>query len=626
MNTTLTDTFAAASQFHAAGHLPQAEQKYWEVLERDADHAGAWHRLGLIALQQGDTPRAVDFLRRAATGRGGGAVQWNDLGVVHGMAGHLAEAGAAFEEALRLEPNYAGAHDNLGVVLQRRGDLDRAVGCHREAIRCQPDFAQAYHNLGTAFTALGRRDEAVAALEEALRLAPEFVEAANSLGIALHERGDVGRAMDCYRRALRLQPHHANAANNLATALKEQGLLAEAVTQYRETLRLQPDHALAWYHLSQFAGEGRYVFAADEIERLKGYVAAGRAPELDRSLYCFALGGVFDAQGAIDEAFAYFRQGNDLRRQLFRERHLAFDPEQHREFVDRVLATFDREYFQRVQGWGVATEVPVFVVGMPRSGSTLVEQIVASHPEARGAGELGVVPRMMDHLARQAAGTGRDPLLLPDRAAAQALAAEYLQPLTQVGAGAARVTDKTLENVPFLGVLATLFPNARVIHCRRDPRDVGLSCYFQNFQNLNFTWSLEDIAAYYHECERLMAHWRRVLPLPIHEVTYEDLVRRQEATSRDLVAFCGLSWDEHCLAFHQNRRVVRTASTLQVRKPVSPRSIGRWQRYRAHLGPLLQALGLPAGEPEARTRGGTDSCACASGWPSEPIPPTPRPS
>ena len=171
------------------------------------------------------------------------------------------------------------------------------------------------------------------------------------------------------------------------------------------------------------------------------------------------------------------------------------------------------------------------------------------------------------------------------------IAEEIVQHLASLGQGAARVTIKTLSNFLHLGVIATLFPRARVIHCRRDPLDVCLSCYFQNFRGVTFAWSLEDIGAYYRTYEKLMAHWSRVLPMPIHEVSYEELVNDQEAVSRKLLSFCGLDWDERCLTFWNTRRVVQTASAVQVRKPISRQAIGRWRNYRSHLGPLLKALG-----------------------------------
>ncbi len=593
MDSTIAQAFQLATQYHTWGQHTWAEQQYRSVVEKEPTHAEAWHRLGLLAQQRGDLAQAVEHFRRAVACGGTDAAHWNNLGVLLTMIGNTADAVAAYEQALELRPDYAEAHNNLGTTLERRGQMDRAVECHRHATRCKASYVEAYDNLGTALKGQGKSEEAAAAYRQALALKPDFAVSHNNLGIVLQEQGNLAAAMESYRRALRLQPNYADASNNLATALKEQGMFEESVSQYRATLKLQPDHALAYYNLSQFVAEGRYDFAPDEIERLRMGVIGERVAVLDRSLFAFTLATVAAQQGAADEAFAYYRQANELRRRLFREANRAFDPQKHRAFVDRIIGAFDRDYFRRVQGWGADSETPVFVIGMPRSGSTLIEQILASHPQVHGAGELRELPELMRKLARNAgnADPQRAALPLPDQVTAQKLADAYLNRLTQIGGGAVRVIDKELANFLYLGAIATLFPRARIIHCRRSPLDIGVSCYFQNFQHLNFAWSLEDIGVYYAEYEKLMAHWRQVLPVPIHEVRYEDLIANQEKVTRSLVSFCGLDWSPRCLAFYDNPRAVRTTSTLQVRKPLSKNSIGRWKRYRSYLDPLVKALG-----------------------------------
>jgi hypothetical protein len=227
---------------------------------------------------------------------------------------------------------------------------------------------------------------------------------------------------------------------------------------------------------------------------------------------------------------------------------------------------------------------------MPRSGSTLVEQILASHPQVYGGGELGALPSFGSCFAGPARPGEVTGFMLPDQCAAIELATDYHAHVTRLAGGAKRVTDKTLDNFLHLGMIATLFPHARVVHCRRKALDTCLSCYFQNFRKLNFTFALEDIGSYYGSYERLMAHWGRVLPLPIHEVLYESLVHDPKAVIRDLLDYCGVAWDERCLSFDRTRRVVRTASSVQVRMPIFKEAIGRWRSYRSHLGPLIDAI------------------------------------
>jgi hypothetical protein len=245
---------------------------------------------------------------------------------------------------------------------------------------------------------------------------------------------------------------------------------------------------------------------------------------------------------------------------------------------------------------------------MPRSGSTLVEQILASHPRVFGAGELGDVP---EFFSRWNADIGLGPIPPRDQNEARARAGDFLGRLNQFGLE--RVTVKNLVNHLYLGVIATLLPGARIIYVRRNPLDVCLSCYFQDFQSADFAWSLEDIGDYPRTYEKMMDHWARALPTTIHEVRYEDLVHDQEAVTRDLLAYCDLDWDEHCLTFFQTRRLVRTASSVQVRQPISRGAIGRWKHYESHLGPLLQALSLSAAPKRAPAVSDSDATLVAEG-------------
>jgi tetratricopeptide (TPR) repeat protein len=451
--------------------------------------------------------------------------------------------------------------------------------------------AESYNNLGNALYREGKLTEATKAYERAMRLLPDMPEILYNLGAILHEQGDLDRAVDCYRQVLRVNPASVEACHNLATALKEQGHLDEAVSQFRETLRLRPLDMRAYSNLSDLAAAGRYHFAPQELERLRAFKDLGRGSALERSLCRFTIAGVLDRQGAYDEAFGYYQEANDLRLRLAEASKTGFDAPSHAAIIDAIIATHDRGYFERVRGWGLDSELPIFIVGMPRSGSTLVEQILASHPRVFGAGELGEITRFIKAPAPQTSGEVHAPFVPIHQGAARDMARSFLERITRLDPGASRVTIKTLGNFVHLGIIATLFPKARIIHCRRDPLDVCLSCYFQNFQKIVFAWSLNDLGAYYSAYEKTMTHWDSVLPSRIHEVSYEKLVHGQEEVTRNLLAFCGLDWDERCLTFFNTRRVVRTASSIQVRNPISTQAVGRWKHYRSHLGPLFKSLG-----------------------------------
>jgi tetratricopeptide (TPR) repeat protein len=346
--------------------------------------------------------------------------------------------------------------------------------------------------------------------------------------------------------------------------------------------------------LADLAANGYYDFPQAQVERIQTMLRDPDLPPNDASQLHFALAFLREKQGAYDEAFASYQQANAVQHRLVHETSRAFDPQKHDEAIDRFIATFTPEVFERVEGFGLDTELPVFVVGMPRSGTTLVEQILSRHPQVFGAGELREIRRLVVKLPSRLGTSEAYPQCIGrlDQSTARAMAEEYLRDIVGRGGQAARVIDKAPLNYLHLGLLAALYPRARVIHCRRDPRDVCLSCFFQYFRRADFGWDLGDLGRFYRAYERLMEHWRAVLPVQPFDVVYEDLVAHQEAVSRQLVAFCGLEWDDRCLTFYEGRRPIQTASKLQVRRPIYTTSVGRWRHYEKHLKPLLDALGL----------------------------------
>jgi hypothetical protein len=307
----------------------------------------------------------------------------------------------------------------------------------------------------------------------------------------------------------------------------------------------------------------------------------------------FGLAQVCDAQGAFAQAGEHLRQANALRLAEWQKRGQGYDPVEHRKFIDNLIATFTPAYFESVRGFGLDTERPVFIVGLPRSGTTLIEQILASHSQVFGAGELRYVRDTFEALPRAVNREEATPMeCLPDldRGTAVRLAQEHLARLSRLNGSALRVADKMPDNYLHLGLIATLFPRAKMIHCRRDLRDVAVSCWITNFRHIRWAFDPDQIASRFREYRRIMDAWRVVLPVPFLEVDYEETVADLEGVARRLVAWCGLEWEPACLAFHETRRPVRTASVAQVRQPIYQRSVGRWKNYEKVLGELFTKL------------------------------------
>jgi tetratricopeptide (TPR) repeat protein len=611
-------------------HLDEAIAYYRRALALQPDDANVIFHLGITCQSRGLHEEAAEHFRHCLRLRPDHATAWLSLGNTHLQFGQLDDAIRHFREAIRLDPNLGPAYLNLAHSLQRQGNLQQAADCLRDCLARQPNYAEAHFNFGNLLVALRRREEAAAHFDEAIRLQPAFapaynnrgnvaldlgdvdeaigyfekaikarpdyVEAQVSLGGALAERRDIEGAVEAYKQALRVQPTNPRAHNNLAEAYLDLGDSQQAQTHLREAARLNPAFIRPLLHL---AANGFYSAAEPGVEEIKSRLTDARLSRDATSQLHFILGYVHDRAGDTEAAFEHFRQGNALRRAILQQNGTAFDPDANTIAMNRLIEYFTPEYFERTRGFGLESEVPVFIVGMPRSGSTLVEQILSAHSQVHGAGEIKDVNRLVIELSTRLGGTETYPESLSkmDTALAREFAEKHLEQLKNRDSSAARVTDKMLDNFFHLGLLATLFPKSRVIHCKRDPRDVCLSCYFQFFRGLRFTWDLNDLGRCHRDYERVMAHWKNVLPIPMLEVVYEDVVADLETESRRIVNFCGLEWQDRCLRFHENERKVHTMSRVQVRQPIYKSSVARWKRYEAHLEPLLKALGSGTRSP-----------------------------
>jgi tetratricopeptide (TPR) repeat protein len=617
-------TVRAGFAHHRAGRLGRAAALYRKALQKNPDDANALHLLAVIFYQSGRITAALALFERALPGLPDLADAHLNYGNALREAGRLEEAVASYRRAVALAPAYGMAHNNLAAALNEQREFTIGLASADQAAQLMPEFFGAHVHRADALIGLERWSEAEAALRRALALAPDRTETHRDLGWVLARCGRFDEAVEFYRQALALAPEDATVHYGLAAVCHLAGDLAASEAGFRRALGLAPGYAAAWHELGiVLRSSGRLEEAAanfrraieldpgapefqlslavtgqpasDEaqLQRLAVALASDERPIGDRVAAGFALGTWLDRAGRYDEAFTSFATANALHRQHRAAAGERFYIAELCRKVDELIGITNREWFAAMAGCGNPSPVPVFIVGMPRSGTSLVEQIAASHPCVFGAGER----RDMSAIANALLARHRSVAIKDwDRGVMRQLADRHIAQLEALGGGAVRVIDKMPDNIFVLWLIATLFPTARVILCRRDLRDVCLSCYFHRFTaGQLYAYDLEDCGLRALEVERLAAHWLKMLPLPILPVDYERLIAEPEPESRRIIEFLGLDWDPACLDFHRTERPVYTASAWQVRQPLYGHAVGRWRRYEPHLRSLLRILRMAGG-------------------------------
>jgi len=560
-------------------------RKAAELLPDDAE---AHYNLGNTFLISGRLDEAEASYRRALQIKPGDADAYFNLGNTLRNQGRLGEAVDSYRQALQLKPGHAEAHSNLGNTLMESGRMSEADACYRRALQIKPGYAAAHYNLGNILHEQGRLNEAEASFRQALQFKPDNADTHTNLGNVLQDMDRLDEAEASFLKALQINPGHAEAHGNLGKALLDMGRLDEAEAGFRRALQIRPDYLKVRLSLASV----RKVKADDE--NLAALVAAAEAaqdsatplPDEEAMLLHFALGKCYDDIGDHEKAFPHFLEGNRLKRATFNS-----NPDQTAQHIASIMRVFDQASMAKLRSGGDPSHLPIFILGMPRSGTTLVEQIISSYPGVHGAGEL---PDLKAIMRRDISGAYfPDNLRLLDQAQLAARGAEYVAGLQRRAPAARRITDKMPANFLAVGLIHLMLPNARIIHVNRNPVDTCFSCFTQLFKDgQEFTYDLAELGRYYVGYARLMEHWRELLPAGAFlDVRYEDIVADQEAQSRRIIEYCGLEWSDACLDFHKNQRLVRTASAAQVRQPMYKSSVERWRPYEKSLGPLLDALG-----------------------------------
>jgi tetratricopeptide (TPR) repeat protein len=542
-----------AEQLQAQGQLAEAERLYRQIINATQDFHPAYHSLGLLAQNVGKHALAVDLISHAITLEGTVALYHSNLCEILRRLGRLDEAIEAGKRAIRLNPNNVNALYNLGLALADSKDWDAAVENYQRVLELNPEHGLASNNLGAAFEKMGKMDEAEKAYARAVAIDPRHAEAQNNLGAIYSERGDLDEARQCFSAAIEAKQDFSEAHYNLSS-LK---------TYTQDDPHLQALEALA-----------------DHAERL---------PPDSQIRFNFAMGKALEDVGVYDRAFTAYERGNQLK-----FAGLTYNEARAEAVFERIKYLFDSELFATRPDSGIADETPVFIVGMPRSGTTLIEQILASHDDVFGAGELKDLHEVI---------TSSGPAALEGRFFEECqpglaefdlkeMANNYLQRLREKDHQALRVTDKMPANFFYTGFICLILPRAKIIHAMRDPMDSCFSCYSRLFnETMDFTYDLQTLGNYYVRYIKLMEYWHKVLPAgSILDVRYEDMVADVEGQTRAMLNHVNLPWSDDCLEFYNNKRHIKTASVAQVRKPIYNTSIARWKHFSKHLDPLREIV------------------------------------
>ena len=578
----------AANTMRELGRPAEAIPVYQRVLELSPSEAEAHNNLANAYLELRQYQEAERGYQRALKLRPKDAQILCNLGFAQAALGRREEAMASFRQALEQNPSFIEALNGLGNVLRELGDRRQAASLLRRSVELDPDRADSHGHLGAVLFEIHRVDEAMASFVRALALKPDYAPAHLGLALALRQQRRPEDAEASCKAALAADPNCVEAVSLLGELRADRGQFAEAELQFVRAIEIKPDYAPAY---SSIATHRRMRIEDTDWLAAALPLAAKRLPLAQAIGLHYALGKYYDDVGQYELAFDQYTQANRASKRF----GSAYDRGQLTVRVDAIIRSFDAAFMDRIGRPLSGSELPVYIMGMPRSGTSLAEQILASHPSVYGAGELVYWNGAYDAY-RQAEVEHQNAVeLIPGMARA------YLERLKQLGGEASRVVDKMPANFWYAGLLHASFPRARIIHMQRDPFDTCLSIYFQNFFNIGaYAHDLADLAHFYGEYLRVMSHWRRMLPeTTLLEVPYEGLVEDPEGWARRMLAFVGLPWDPRCLDFHRTERVVITASKWQVRQKISRGSVGRWRNYEKHIGPLraLRHLAPPGGGP-----------------------------
>ena len=609
------------SRLIARGRLKEAIKPQLQICKSDPSNIQNWMTLASLYGQTNDFPNVLNVCKKIENLSSSNIAIYSLMGNAYAGMGQMKQAHENYSKALKINPNNPVLLNNLGNTLYLDNEYKEAAEIFEKVIGLKPDYADAYNNLGNIYKALNENEKAIKNYQTAIALNPLLSKTMLNLAHMFADRiGHPEIAEDYFRKALSLEPDNIEAKSGITNMLRFQGKLDEALVMIKQVQRDHPeetgsiaaeadiyerlgayDKAKEIIQSAYNAGDDIHPMIVDVYLRIcRKYNSCDDALEAGEELCSdlrttptykknlhFALGKLYDKVDRFDEAFKHCKAGNEAM-------DVPFDTAKFEERIENLMQAYRKDICHNLPEPLVDTSLPIFIVGMPRSGTSLTEQILSSHPDVAGAGELNDINDIVAGLAITLNSEKTYPYCISDMNAStiDSLANTYLDKLKSYSDSARYVTDKMPHNFLNIGFISLLFPRAKIIHCTRDPRDTCLSIYFQSFGWLHpYGTRLEWLGFYYRQYARLMAYWENELGVNIHTINYADTVAEQENTTRRLLEYCDLPWDDACLDFHKAKRVVATASYDQVRQKIYKRSSERWRNYEQHLKPLINALG-----------------------------------
>ena len=566
--------------------LDKAETCQQRTLEIDPNFAPSLNNVGSIFRERGDKKTALEWYAKASAANPNYLEPLNNLGALLLEEDRIPEAIESLQKALKINPNYAESICNMGGIHLAQEENDAALANFRRALELRPDYLEAQMGLAKTLQAMELLPEAEVAAQQSLQIDDNSPKAHALMGSIYTETERPAEAEAEYNRALQANPDSEEGLLGLGHLCVENGDLERAESLFKRALELKPDNVAAHVHMIQ----ARKVTKKDPhfarlLEEEKN--AEQHSDNRKMSLH-FALGKCYDDTREYNKAFPHFLEGCKMKRGK-----LAYDPEAAaRQFIE-LQDIFSKDYIDSRRGAGDTSTLPIFVLGMPRSGTTLTEQIIASHPDVYGAGELPDLLRIAHRKTDPAVTTFPENLRYLNAETLTAWGKEYITGLKKRAPESRHITDKMPANFFAVPLIHLALPGAKIIHVNRNPVDTCVSCFTRLFnRKQEHTYDLTELGRYYRDYAQMMAYWRTVLPADaFYDVQYENIVADQEGEARKLLDYCGLEWDAACLDFHKTKRQVRTASVTQVRQPIYNTSVERWRKYEQFLGPLLEQLG-----------------------------------